>query len=74
MKKLAKELKIKEQDLKDYVDKCLENNEKDFFYLRFVNNKTLFEIASILKLNLERVRQIEAKTLRKIRGNFIKEK
>ena len=53
MKKLAKELKIKEQDLKDYVDKCLENNEKDFFYLRFANGKTLFEIASILKLNLE---------------------
>lgn len=73
MKELAKKLGIKEEKLKDYINKCLQPNEKKVMELRYKKNMTLFEIADELKLNAERVRQIEAKALRKIRGTFPKE-
>lgn len=48
----------------------LRDREKEFLKLRFWKDMTLEEIAKIFNVNRERVRQIETRTLRKLRNRF----
>ena len=61
---------LKRQNLKQVVTKILSTltpREERLLRLRFFYNKTLREIGEMFNVNSERVRQIEAKALRKLK-------
>ena len=61
---------LKRQNLKQVVTKILStltSREERLLRLRFFYNKTLREIGEMFNVNSERVRQIEAKALRKLK-------
>ena len=61
---------LKRQNLKEVVTKILSTltpREERLLRLRFFYNKTLREIGLLFNVNSERVRQIEAKALRKLK-------
>src|SRR5210317_69081 len=61
---------LKRQNLKEVVTKILSSltpREERVLRLRFFYNKTLREIGLLFNVNSERVRQIEAKALRKLK-------
>jgi RNA polymerase primary sigma factor len=64
-------------DVKEKISSILTEREKKVIELRFGLNgekeNTFEEIARMFGLSRERIRQIEAKAIRKIRGHIMKE-
>lgn len=54
------------------IHKCLTEREKKVLELRFYRNKTLQEIGDIIGLSRDRIRQLEARSLRILRGYVAK--
>lgn len=52
----------------------LSNKEKKVLHLRFIKNQTLRKIANSMNLSVERIRQIEGKTIYKLRRQFQKDR
>lgn len=69
--------KEKSAILKKTIDKCLKDREKYVITKRFGLNdnkdKTLEEVGQLLGVTRERIRQIEKKALRKLKGRKAKE-
>lgn len=51
--------------------KLLEPREADIIWMRYVEAKTLVAVANILNISRERVRQIEARGINRIRGRIL---
>ena len=64
--------KIAIEEVKKVIDEVLEEREKKVIKLRYFEGYTLEEAGKNLGISRERIRQIEAKAIRKLRINLLK--
>jgi RNA polymerase sigma factor (sigma-70 family) len=65
--------RFESQQLAGHLLECLTNREKDVIRRRFEDDQLLNDIAKDLDVSRTRVQQIEAKAMRKLRAQAVKE-
>lgn len=63
--------KITGEEVLDIINNVLDEREKLIIHLRYFEEKTLEEVKEKIKLSRERIRQIEAKAIKKLRKYFL---